>query len=75
MRCEYFETELIEMAGPRRAIEIEGSGLLIFVEGSGNLAGEAVQMGEVWQLPAGRWPLDVIAAPVRALRVVAPVAD
>ena len=72
--CEYFETELIEMAGRLRTMEIEGSGLLIFIEGSGNLAGEAVQMGEVWQLPAGAWPLDVNAAPVRALRVIAPVA-
>jgi mannose-6-phosphate isomerase len=74
VRCKYFETELIEMAGPRRAIEIEGSGLLIFIEGSGNLAGEAFQMGEVWQLPVGMWPLHLNSAPVRALRVIAPVA-
>lgn len=74
VRCEYFETELIEMAGPMRATEIEGSGLLILIEGSGNLAGEAFQMGEVWQMPAGTWRLDVNAGPVRALRVIVPVA-
>jgi len=71
--CEYFETELLQMAKPMGTIEIEGSGLLIFIEGSGELAGEAFQMGEVWQMPVRAWPLDVNAAPVRALRVIVPV--
>jgi mannose-6-phosphate isomerase len=74
VRCEYFETELIEMAAPMQSIEIEGSALLIFIEGSGNLAGEAFQMGEVWLLPAGTWPLDLQSTPVRVLRVIAPAA-
>ena len=72
VRCEYFETELLEMMGPMRPIEIEGSALLIFIEGSGKLAGETFQMGEVWLMPAGTWRLDFQSTPVRALRVVAP---
>jgi len=72
--CAYFETELLELAGPADSIEIEGSRLLIFIEGSGCLAGQTFQMGEVWLMPAGTWPLDVNAAPVRALQVSVPVA-
>jgi mannose-6-phosphate isomerase len=72
VRCDYFETQLLELAAPSQSIEIEGSALLIFIEGSGKLAGEAFQMGEVWQLPAGTWPLYVHSAPVRVLRVIAP---
>jgi len=72
VRCEYFETELLEMASTAQSIEIEGSALLIFIEGSGKLAGEAFQMGEVWLMPAGTWRLDFQSSPVRALRVVAP---
>lgn len=73
VRCEYFETELLEMAAPQ-SVEIEGSALLIVIEGSGHLAGEVFRMGEVWQMPAGTWPLDLQATPVRALRVIAPAA-
>lgn len=72
VRCEYFETQLIELAAPAHSAEIEGSALLIFVEGSGKLAGEAFRLGEVWQLPAGAWRIDVQSAPFRALRVIAP---
>jgi mannose-6-phosphate isomerase len=72
VHCEYFETELLEVMGPMRTIEIEGSALLIFIEGSGKLAGETFHMGEVWLMPAGTWRLDFQSTPVRALRVVAP---
>jgi mannose-6-phosphate isomerase len=71
VRCEYFATELLELAALSQPIEIEGPALLIFIEGSGKLAGEAFRMGEVWQIPAGTWPL-VSSAPVHALRVIAP---
>ena len=72
VRCEYFETQLIQLAATSQSIDIEGSALLIVLEGSGKLAGEVFQMGEGWQLPAGTWPLDVQSAPVRVLRVIAP---
>jgi len=73
VRCAYFETELLELAAPSHPIEIEGPALLIFIEGSGLLAGEAFRMGEVWQMPAGTWRLDVASAPLGLLRVTAPV--
>jgi len=72
VRCEYFETQLIEWASPGQSTEIEGWALLIFIEGSGKLFGEVFRMGEVWQLPVGAWRLDVGSTPVRALRVIAP---
>ncbi len=69
VNCEYFETELLEITAPKQSIEIEGSALLIFVNGTGRLAGEAFQMGEVWLLPRGTWLLDVRSAAARALLV------
>ncbi len=72
VRCEYFETEMIELAKLAGPVEIEGPALLIFIEGSGRVAGEVFQLGEVWQLPAGAWRLDAASTPVRALRVMAP---
>ncbi|HXI39539.1 MAG TPA: class I mannose-6-phosphate isomerase [Bryobacteraceae bacterium] len=72
VRCEYFETEMIELASPAGSFELQGPALLIFIEGSGRLAGEPFRIGEVWQLPAGMWRLDTASAHARMLRVVAP---
>jgi mannose-6-phosphate isomerase len=71
VRCEYFETELLEAAGPEYSFQTDRGGLLIFLEGSGNLAGEAFRAGEAWLIPDGAWRLDG-QTKVRALRVREP---
>jgi mannose-6-phosphate isomerase len=68
VRCEYFETEILEITAPKVA-EIAGPALLIFIQGNGGLAGEEFQMGEVWLLPAGSSLLNIHTAAVRALLV------
>jgi len=71
--CEYFETELHEVAGPEYPIAGEGSPLLIFLEGSGSIAGEAFQAGEVWQVPDNAPPVVIRSnTAVRILRVGIP---
>lgn len=67
--CEYFETDLLEIKGPAHPIPTDDSAFLVFLEGSGSLAGEAFQAGEVWLLPAGNWQLDARQFPTRALHV------
>ncbi len=67
--CEHFETELLEIAGPAHPIQMKDSAFLVFLEGSGNLAGETFQAGEVWLIPAGNWQFETLQSPTRALRV------
>jgi mannose-6-phosphate isomerase len=73
-RCDYFETALVEFAGPEATIETADRDLLIFLEGSGALAAQQFHPGEVWSLPQGAWPLQSAQLPVRALQVTVPPA-
>jgi mannose-6-phosphate isomerase len=72
VRCDHFETKLLEMTGTQHSIEVEDSALLIFLDGCGSFAGEVFRAGEVWLMPAGTWHLDTRQTPVRALQVLGP---
>ena len=69
VRCEHFETELVEIR--ETAIEIAGPAVLVFVEGGGAIGGEPFRAGEVWHVPESAWRLES-KSPVRALRVRGP---
>jgi mannose-6-phosphate isomerase len=67
--CEHFETELLDIERPTHSIQTKDSAFLVFLEGSGSLAGEAFRAGEVWLIPAGNWQLETLQSPTRALQV------
>jgi mannose-6-phosphate isomerase len=74
VECEYFRTEAVTI---ERAREYEPDRarfhLLIFVEGSGRIAGDAFEAGEAWLVPAGgaRFTIEPARA-TKALRSFAP---
>ena len=72
VQCEYFETELLEIAGPEVRVKSADGDLLIFLEGTGAIAGQEFHAGEVWSLPEGAWRLDAAQQRVRALQVRVP---
>jgi mannose-6-phosphate isomerase len=71
VQCEYFETALLEIAGPEATIQSATGDLLILLEGSGSIAGKVFHPGEVWSLPQGAWRLESMQ-PIRALQVTVP---
>ena len=72
--CRYFRTELLPVVSellytPRNA----GLELLIVLQGSGVLAGQAFQTGEGWLVPAGAAPFLIAPhVPCRFLRAFVP---
>ncbi len=58
VRCEYFETEAVELGGGEfggdAAYGSAHDHFLIVLEGCGELGGEAFAAGEVWQVAAGK---------------------
>jgi mannose-6-phosphate isomerase len=72
VQCEYFVTELLEIAGPEAHVRTADGDLLIILEGSGAIAGQQFHPGEVWSLPNGSWPLQAAQSPIRALQVRVP---
>ena len=67
--CEHFETERLEIARPTCSIQTNDPAFLVFLEGSGSLAGETFQAGEVWLIPSGIWQLETHQSPASALLV------
>jgi mannose-6-phosphate isomerase len=70
--CPYFAVEEVRVAGAQRIEpKQERFELLIALEGSGTLAGEAFRAGEVWHVPAGAEQFTIAGA-ARLLRVHVP---
>jgi mannose-6-phosphate isomerase len=69
--CEYFVTERWRVDAQ---CQWERDSVLIFLEGAGELAGQAVKPGEVWRVPAGTAliPPPDSAAAMTLLRVYEP---
>lgn len=72
--CEYFRTEEWTLASPRELPSPPGRmQLLMFLKGSGRIAGEAFEQGEAWMVPAGAGPsLVEPLAPAQFLRTWVP---
>lgn len=72
--CEYFVTDEVRVPGPC-ALERNGdrAGILVAIEGEGQLAGEPYRAGEAWLVEDGEGPLAVEPRrPSRFLRTCAP---
>ena len=67
VRCDYFITELVEIATAAKR-EIAGDGVLIVLEGSGSLAGFKVNAGDVCLVTAESKSVDVV--PGRPMRLL-----
>jgi mannose-6-phosphate isomerase len=73
VKCEYFTTERIHLAGSLRHTPAAGNmEWWIVLEGAGEIAGQAMRAGEVWYVGAGQGPLDLQGDAV-LLRTSAPL--
>ena len=72
--CKYFHTELAKTSTPLRYSPEAGRfHLLIFLSGTGNIAGQPFREGETWLVPAGASPFSIQPSePVKFLRTWAP---
>ena len=72
--CKYFHTELAKTTSPLHYSPEAGRfHLLIFLSGSGNIAGQPFREGETWLVPAGSNPFLIQPGePVKFLRTWVP---
>jgi mannose-6-phosphate isomerase len=72
--CEYFHTELAKTRSPLRYVpETARFHLLIFLSGSGSIAGQPFREGETWMVPAGANPFLIQPSePAKFLRTWVP---
>jgi mannose-6-phosphate isomerase len=69
--CEYFATDLMEIAGAVPLAASERERLLIAIEGEGQIRDQKVRAGEVWLVPAGE-ALE-LSGEMRLLRAFEPL--
>ena len=72
--CEYFHTELARTASPLQYVPAaDRFHILIFVSGSGSIAGQTFREGEAWLVPAGAGKFQIEPTePVKFLRTWIP---
>lgn len=72
--CEYFHTELARTTSPLQYVPAaDRFHILVFVSGSGSIAGQAFSEGEAWLVPAGAAKFQMEPAePVKFLRTWVP---
>jgi mannose-6-phosphate isomerase len=62
VECEFFTTEKVSVKGSARRAPAPSGELWIVIDGAGELGGEPVRAGEVWQVAAGSKEFDLSAS-------------
>jgi mannose-6-phosphate isomerase len=60
VQCPYFTTERRHIADHWRCAASTRERRVVIVDGQGEIGGQATRAGEVWRLPVGAGPMDVI---------------
>ncbi len=60
--CPYFRAEKFAVTGSRTIGSPARNTILIALEGTGSIAGEPIEAGEAWELPAGMAPVEIVSA-------------
>lgn len=60
--CPYFRAEKFTVSGSQPIGSPVRNTLLLALEGTGAIAGEPVEAGEAWELPAGMAPVEIVSA-------------